>query len=461
MKATKNITQGNIYKNLFIYAVPLMLSSLLSQAYSTVDGMIAGKLIGEYALGAISATGSFEMLFSRLNSGFVAGFAVYISHLFGKRQYAEVKRDVMGASWAVVVFALLISILSIALRHPIMRYLQVDAIIYGQAEQYFVVYTAGYVVLYLNGILIGVLHALGVTSFSLYVSLLSMVLNIGGNLLTVLVFDMGVAGLALSTVLSAAVATVIYIWMVCRAFKEMPSEPISYCPDFRCLARSWRYTVPAALQMMAFHGVAFLIAPAVNALGAAATTAYNVTNRLYSFSWMGLSAITSGFGCYVGQCAGEGDPRKIRRGIPCSYVLNAVLLLPPVAFVALFAPQVVSLFFPTGYAGEAYQQAVHYAIYYLPFIYVQMIGHVLHAYMRSLARMRAVLSVTILGSVVRYVATMLLVPLWQLEGVFMGQIISWAVDGLASILLCWCLYRTVPQLQRVIDRLLAKKQTHT
>lgn len=457
MKATKNITQGNIYKNLLIYAVPLMLSSLLSQAYSTVDGMIAGKFISEYALGAISATGSFEMLFSMLEVGFASGFGVYISHLFGKGRYAEVKRDVVGTSVAIAIFAMLISIFSIAMRHPIMRYLQVDAVIYKEAERYFIIYTAGYVILYLNGVLINALHALGVTSFSFYVSFLSMILNVGGNLLMVLVFDMGVAGLAISTVASAAVASVIYIWMVYCAFQEMPSEPVSYRPDLRCLAHSWRYTVPAALQMMTFHGVNFFIAPAINALGAAVTTGYNVTSRLYSFSWMGLSAITSGFGCYIGQCAGEGDPRKIRRGIPCCYVLNAALLVLPVVLIAVFSGEVVSLFFPDGYVGEAYQYAVRYATHYLPFIYVQMVGHVLHAYMRSLARMRAVLSVTILGSVVRYIATMLLVPLWQLEGVFVGQIISWVVDGMASIILCWCLYRTVPQLQCVIDQLSVKK----
>ncbi len=457
MKVTKNLTEGNVYKNLLLYAVPLILSSLLSQAYSTVDGIIAGKFIDEYALGAISATGSFETLFSKLMSGFAAGFSVYTAHLFGGKRYADVKRDIVNTAGVVGVIALLVSVFAITLHDPIMAYLNVDSVIYDEAERYFVIYTAGYLIFYLNDFFVHVLHALGITSFSLYVSLLSFLLNIGGNLLMILVFDMGVAGLALATVISAAVSSVIYLVMLRRAFREMESEHVRYRPNLCCLAHSARYTVPAALQMLAFHGISFFIAPSINSLGAAATTGYNVSNRLYSFATTSLWAATSAFACYIGQCVGEENPHKIRRGLKCGFVLNGTLLLLPVVGVSIFAGGIVSIFFPSGYTGEAYLYATRYATYFLPFVYVQLVGHILHAYMRSLARMGSVLAVTILGSVTRLVATLLLVPILQLDGVYIGQIISWGVDALASIILCLCLYRTVPQLWRVIEKATARK----
>ena len=458
MRATKNLTEGNIYKNLLIYAVPLILSSLLMQAYSTVDGMIAGKFISEYALGAVSATSSFDTLISQLMNGFFTGFAVYIAHLFGSRSYAEIKRDVVGTGFVIVLASLLFSVLTIALRTPVMTYLKIDQIIYAEAERYFIVYTAGYVIFYFNSFVLHVLHALGITSFSLYVSVLSALLNIGGNLLTILVFDMGVAGLALSTVLSALVSTVIYIVILRRAFREMPSEAVSYRPSFYCLARSARYTVPAALQMLAFHGITFFIAPAINALGAAATTGYNVANRLYSFATLCLWQATAALSCYIGQCVGVGDPAKIRRGFRCGVILNVALLLPAVLVISLFAGGIVSVFFPNGYVGEAYQYAVRYARYFLPFVFVQLVGHVLHAYMRSLARMGAVLGVTLLGSATRLAATLLLVPTLQLDGVYIGQIISWGIDALVSLLLFFCLYHSIPQLERLIKETLQHRK---
>ena len=70
MRITKNLTEGNVYRNYLLYALPLILSSILSSLYSTVDAVIAGKFISEHALGAISATSSFDILFHSFFNGF-------------------------------------------------------------------------------------------------------------------------------------------------------------------------------------------------------------------------------------------------------------------------------------------------------------------------------------------------------------------------------------------------------
>ena len=136
MKITKDLTEGNIYKNFLLYAMPLLLSSLLSQMYSTVDGMIAGKFISEHALGAISATSSFEILFRSFFRGFAAGFSIYIARLFGKKDYRSLKRDVVNVSAVVAFVSVLISIAAIFFRNPIMDYLNVDPILRKDAEIY-------------------------------------------------------------------------------------------------------------------------------------------------------------------------------------------------------------------------------------------------------------------------------------------------------------------------------------
>lgn len=458
MKITKNLTQGNIYRNMILYALPLILSSMLSQAYSTVDGIIAGKCIGEFALGAVSATGSYETLFNALMVGFATGYSIYISHLYGKGSFSDIKRDILVMTGAVALVAALISTVSIVLRHPIMDYLQVDPTLLTEAERYFIIYTAGYTVFFVNQLLIRTLYALGVTSFSLYISLLSALLNIGGNLLTVQVLHMGVSGLAVSTIFSSVVATVLYIRLLRGAFREMHCERISSRLDLSGIRRSLRYSLPAALQNMTFHGVGFLIAPSINALGAAATTGYNIANRIYGIGTQSLWAVTSAFACYTGQCVGEGNPHKIRRGVRAGFVLNIAAMLPPVLMLVCFAGPIVSLFFPAGYTGDAYLYAVRYARIFLPFIYVQLIGHVLHSYMRSLGCVTTVLWITVAGSVTRLAATLLLVPVIYMDGVYLGQIISWALDAALSALLYLTHYRTPEQLDRVILRAHGRKE---
>lgn len=447
MRATKNLTQGNAYRNILLYAIPLILSSVLSQAYSTVDGIIAGKLISEYALGAISATGSFETLFQSAFNGFSAGFAIYISRLFGQGSYGAIKRGVVKMTALVGLLSVAISVSAIVFRDAILDYLKVDIQLRPEAEQYFVVYTMGYVVLFCNRMLLQSLQAMGVSSFSLYASLISAFINVGGNVLAVGVFGMGVEGIALATVLSALVATVFYVCMLRKAFREMGSK------DDRepgGLGRALGYSIPTALQQMAFHGVGFIIAPPINALGAAATTANNVANRIYVLGTMGVWSTASAFGCYIGQCVGEGDVRKVRKGVTAGFLVNMAMTLPFALVVWFWAKPIVSLFFPAGYEGEAFRLALRYAKVFFPFVLVQVVGHFLHSYMRSVGRVNTVLVITLVIAVVRCVATMCMVPVMALDGAFWGQILSWAVDAAICGVLYVRYFRTEGQLKRIL-----------
>lgn len=452
MKLTRNMTQGNIYKSFLLFSVPLLFSMILSKAYSTIDAVIAGKFISENALGAISATGSYELLLNSLFSGFAAGFGIYIAQQFGKGDYGIVKQDIVSMGIFISVVAVTISLVSILCRNPIMDYLKVDPILRADAETYFVIFTMGYFLSYLNLLLAQVLYALGISSASLLVSFISAAVKIGGNLLSALVLDLGVAGLAFFTVLSSAATTVCYLVILRKAFKELQSEKVPFRFRIACVKNSLKYTLPAAVQQAAFHGVGLLIAPSVNGLGAAATTGYNVSNRIYELSTVSLWSITSAFNCYTAQCVGKGDYKKIGKGVKTGFILNCGILLPFVLVTMLFARPVASIFFPADFTGNAYDYAVLYTSVWLPFVYVQLVGHMLHSYMRSLGRVNVVLWITLLVSAVRVASTILLVPAMHIEGAYLGQVISWAVDAVVSIGIVFCLYRTQEQLKKIVEQ---------
>ena len=408
--------------------------------------MIAGKFISEHALGAISSTGSFETLFRSFFRGFAAGFSIYIARLFGKKDYRSLKRDVVNVSAVVAFVSILISIVAITFCDPIMDYLKVDPILREDAKIYFSIHTAGYFIYFTDLVFVRVLYALGVTSFSIYISFISACLNIGGNLLSVLVFDLGVAGLAISTVLSASVSIIIYLALIRKAFRELKCEKPNYKFSFAYIGNSIRYTLPAAVQQLAFHGISFLIAPSINGLGADASTGYNVSNRMYNIAAQSLWSATEPITCYVAQCAGKGDIKKIKRGLKVGFIMNVLMILPFVLSIGIFAKPIISLFFPAGYSGLAYQYVFRYATVYLGFLYVQMVGHVIHAYLRSLGSVNVVLWITFVGSAVRVIATIWLVALIGMDGVFIGQIISWAIDAVISLTIYFLRYRTDGQI---------------
>lgn len=456
MRTVKDITQGNIYKNYLQYAAPLILSSILNSLYSTVDAVIAGKFIGEYALGAVSATSSFDILFNSFFNGFSGGFSVYIAQLFGKRAFAAIKRNVVNMVSFVAIFSAAVSVIAILCRGYVLDYLNIDPLLREDAETYFVIYTSSYLFAYVNMILLRTLYALGVTSFSLFVSVMSAVVNVVGNLLAILVFDLGVAGLAYSTLLSILLVTVVYLYMMRKAFRELKSEKISYRISWKVVKDSFSYTFPTAVQKIAFHATGIFFAPALNGLGAAATTGYSVMSRMYNYCGQSFWNMCCAVDCHTGQAVGAGNVKKVRRGLAVGFWMNVIAMTPFVLLLVIFAEPIALIFFPGGYRGAALDYAVHFFKVYSAFLYVNMIGHLMHSYMRSIGRVITVLWITIVGSTVRVAATLLLVPVYQMDGVYLGMVLSWAADGALSLILYFALYHSQEKLQKVVDRVRSK-----
>ena len=111
MRKTKNLTEGNLYKNFFLFAIPLVFAQLLSLSYNIFDSMIAGKFINNYAVGAVGATYMFDVLIITMFSGFSVGFSIYVSRLFGEKDYAKIKNDVINILIFVFCCGLIVGIL--------------------------------------------------------------------------------------------------------------------------------------------------------------------------------------------------------------------------------------------------------------------------------------------------------------------------------------------------------------
>ena len=144
----------------------------------------------------------------------------------------------------------------------------------------------------------------------------------------------------------------------------------------------------------------------------------------------------------------------IRRGVRIGFWMNCAIVLPFVVTIVILARPLVALFFPEGYAGEALEYAVRYAIVFFPLVYVQLVGHFFHTYLRSLGRVSIVLWITLVGSITRVVGALLLVPLIGLDGAFTAQVLSWAVDAAICIWIYATRYRSSEHLLRVITKAL-------
>lgn len=430
----KDLTQGNIYKTYLLFAIPLMLAGLLSQAYSIVDTMIAGRFLGEAGLGAIGATADLINLASSAFWGINAGLGMFFAMLFGGKQFARLKGSIISTAIVVFLCMFTICVLLILFRNPIFNFLEVAPSLRPEAEKYFIVYILGLCLIVFNDFGLCALNALGMSGYPFKMSLLSMALNIGGNILAVTVLDMGVLGIALASVFAAVIVDVCYVFKLVSVFREVREESQGAKISFIHVKDSFAYSLPAGAQQMVLYIASFFILPIINGTGAAATAAYVVIMRIYSVVASVYQNSSKTVSNYVAQSIGAGKRHLLPRGLRVGFLQSLLFATPFVLFFAIAPRFFGGIFFPTGFSGEALDIAVTFARVCLPFILFNVVNNLFHCFFRGMAAGGLLLLSTAVGTVSRLSITYLFASR-GMTAVFIGWIGSWIIEAAFCVLL--------------------------
>ncbi len=436
----KKLTEGNIWKNFILFAIPLVLSGLLSQAYSMIDTMIAGHYLGETGLAAVGATSSATTLVSSMLSGYMVGFGMYIARLFGQGENERIYRGVWVHFGLCSIIVLAVSVFSIVFCDQILHYLNIDEQLWEDAKTYFLIYMLGYVILMFNSNAIYLLGAFGDSSFPFYMSILSSVLNIGGNILTVAVLDMGVAGLAWSSVLSVAVGTIFYILRYRKIFKKLLPNGCKMRLSLKESKEALSYSIPPIFQQGAMFISGLLLSPMINSFGEVSIASYVVSSQVMSLSntmYMNSSRAVSN---YTAQCLGAPFERadkeqRLRKGIGVgllqSIALTLIVMIPCMVFPEFFA----SFFFSKGSAQESIALTVFFLQVFLPFSLFNVVNNLFHGVFRATKAKSFLIFSTVFSSVVRLAASYPLTAMHGINGFWAGMAISWVAEVLILLVI--------------------------
>ena len=200
-----DMTQGSIFRHMVAFAVPMMMGLLFQQLYNTVDTIVVGQFVGKEALAAVGSTGNIINALIGFFSGLSMGAGVIISQSFGARD----SRGVHDAVHTSLLLTLLASVVCTALglfAAPLMLEMMDTPAVIGEAAEYLRIYFAGVAGLMFYNIGSGILRAVGDSRRPLYFLIFSAVMNIVLDLLFVCSFHMGVAGVALATIISQMIS---------------------------------------------------------------------------------------------------------------------------------------------------------------------------------------------------------------------------------------------------------------
>lgn len=331
----RNMTEGSVPRHLLLFALPMFAGSVLQQLYNMVDSWVVGNYVGDGALAAVGACYPVSFLIISLFMGVSTGGTVVISQNFGAGRLQEVRDAIDSLYTALLCAAVPVTVLFLLLTRTILALLHVEASYYDEARIYLLIVSAGMIGTVGYNANAGILQGLGDSKTPLLFLSVAAVLNTVLDLLSVLVLHMGVAGVALSTVIAQLVSWLFGIFHINRKYPDFAVHPLRFRCKKEILLAVLRIGLPTGLQQatVAF-GMIFCVAK-INSFGEAYTASYNVGNKIDNFAWLAIQSLSVAVTSFVGQNVGAGKYERVQKGIRTVIVLG---LLCCALFMAIILP---------------------------------------------------------------------------------------------------------------------------
>lgn len=430
----KYLYEGNIYKNFILFAFPMVISGILANLYNTVDTIIAGVCLGDKALGAIGALSPLISVFSNIICGMGVGFGIYVALMYGKKEFDKMIKAINTFTLVSFILSIVFTLFSVFCCEWILDVFKVAPEIRTDAGIYFKTYMIGIFFITFANCGVYILNALSSGSFPLYMSILSAVLNIGGNLLTVLVFGMGVMGLALSSVVASLAVSVVYVIKIWVFGKKLGVKNV-FAIDFHVFFLGTGYMLPPTFQQLIMYAISMFLSPLVNGLGYAMTSAYTIIYKVYEFVTVVYQNSSKTLGNYVAQCVGAKKYDLIKHSILVAIVQGLIFVLPFLILCAVIPEAITSLFLSGDYAAETFEYSIMFIKIFMPMVAINSINNIFHNLYRGLKDKAILVISSAFGGVVRLTLSYILTAKLGMLGFYIGWAISWAAEAIFSLII--------------------------
>ena len=409
MSRTQDFTTGNVTKQIILFSLPMLVGNLFQQVYSMANAMIVGRLIDGDALAAVGASMPLQMFFLGVLIGLTTGASVLISQLFGAREEQQLKRAVSTSVLFLSFLGVIISAVGVIFAPGLLRMMSTPEPVFEEAVVYFRISMAGTIFQMIYNVYSAYLRALGDSKTPLVFLVLSTILNAGLDVLSIAVLHMGVAGTAISTVLSQSLAGLAcYIY----AGRKVPMLRITKLVFDRALLKTvLRYSLPAAVQFSLTSLAGLTIVRLVNSFGASAAAGYTAATRIDMFATMPLSNISMAISTFVGQNMGAGREDRAQKGLKSGMVsmiiIGAVVSVLALVFGRWMIAQFVDVTDP--HFTEIVQVGVDYLMVIALFYTLFSVFFGFNGFFRGVGDAIVVMSLTIFSLTIRAVSAYLLV----------------------------------------------------
>ena len=338
------MTSGSIVRHLLMFALPLLIGNVFQQMYNTVDSVVVGKFVGKEALAAVGSVGPIINTLIGIFAGFAVGAGVLISQFYGARDNQSVHDCVQTAMLLTLVLSVILTAVGVLCTPLFVRMMQTPEDVVADATEYLRIYFSGLTGLLVYNIGSGILRAVGDSRRPLYFLIFSAVTNTVLDIVFVACFQMGIAGVAIATIVSQFLSAILVLVVLTRA-----DGPYRICwTKLRfhsvMLRKILLLGTPSAIQsgVTSFSNV--FVQSYINRFGSACMAGWAAYSKIDAFAMLPISSLAMSATTFVGQNIGACDRVRARKGTNCairlSLLITALILIP----LMVFAKQLVGLF---------------------------------------------------------------------------------------------------------------------
>ena len=346
-----DMTSGPIVRQIIMFSLPLLFGSLFQQLYNTVDTWVVGNFVGKNSFSAVGTLSSATNLIISFFMGFSNGASVIISHYFGAKDSASVNRASHTFMAVTLILCVALTIIGIAIIPLLLQIMKSPAEVAAEQKIYLTIYFAG-----ISGLLIynmgsAILRAIGDSTHPFIFLVVSASLNIVLDLVFVIFFDMGTAGVAYATIIAQGISALLVLRVLFTTDTSIRISVRKIKIDTIILGKIFKVGMPSALQMAVTCFSNIFVQSYINFFGAdvmGGWTSYIKVDQLVLLPMQSIAMATQTF---VGQNLGTMNTERARQGVRTSLNMSLISTAVLIAAVIPLARFIVEIFIGSEEAG--------------------------------------------------------------------------------------------------------------
>jgi len=432
-KNTLLMTQGNIWKLLITFSIPLIIGNLLQQMYNTADSIIVGNFVGSNGLAAVGSGTALINLIIAFAQGAAVGAGVVVSQYIGADKKDKIKISVHTSICISIILGLILSLLGIFASPSLLIMMKTPKVVLKSSILYLQIYCGGLIFNVIYNMATGILNAAGNSKKPLVYLAIASFTNIILDLLFIKIFKLGVMGAAIATDISQAISCILAIGYLLK----VKSDYKLYIKDLKInketAVKIIKIGLPTAIQNMVISFSNVLVQSSVNAYGATAMAGYAAYLKIDGFNILPVLSISMAVTTFTGQNVGANRLDRVKKGMYSSLIMVLVYTVFIGAVLLIFSHQVLGLFTHSAQVIIYGQLAMKY---FCPYYFLLGILNVLAGTVRGAGKGIPPMIILLFSMCIfRILWIKIALPFYSsIDGVFILYPISWLVGAILMIL---------------------------